>query len=442
MRYATQYPLPTYLMAFAVGDVRGRARPEGRRADRGVAPARGARRPRRADRRDRPRDRRLSRGALGPYPFEKYALVMLPEFSGGIEHAGITFQSRSARRSPRSRGTSRWSRTSSGTSGTATSSPSPPGTICGSRRGWPRSSAPRRCASSRIERGAGTLLGDTFWPQRGAAVRDLDLAPGEKYTSGPYSRAAWLLTQIRTLAGEDAFWGALRRDPRGAPLRRGGDRRAPRRLRAGRSARRRSRGPGRRSTPRRCPTIDVAAAGEGEAVVTLHDPEGDPARAHHDRVAPRGRDDRGGGARLRAASHLAPQGRGRFRRASIPATSTRRSTASAPTTRPPGASRRWWPAARAALGCHGVALRGPAGRARTRGHRGRRALRPSRPRLSLDSSLRLDSEAAKAAAIEAACITAAGEPDTTGEAQVDGDDHRPAPRHAALRRARLRRLLR
>src|SRR5262249_35107626 len=36
------------------------------------------------------------------------------------------------------------------------------------------------------------------------------LVAGAKYTTGPYQRAAWLLTQIRARIGEEAFWGALR----------------------------------------------------------------------------------------------------------------------------------------------------------------------------------------------------------------------------------------
>ncbi len=60
------------------------------------------------------------------------------------------------------------------------------------------------------ESGAGTLNGDELGLAGRDAVRDPSLAPGEKYTSGPYGRAAWLLTQIRSLAGEEAFWSALR----------------------------------------------------------------------------------------------------------------------------------------------------------------------------------------------------------------------------------------
>ena len=39
---------------------------------------------------------------------------------------------------------------------------------------------------------------------------DPTAAPGDKYTNGAYGRSAWLLTQIRSVLGEDAFWGILR----------------------------------------------------------------------------------------------------------------------------------------------------------------------------------------------------------------------------------------
>jgi aminopeptidase N len=42
------------------------------------------------------------------------------------------------------------------------------------------------------------------------AVVDPSLHSLDKYTSGPYQRAAWLITQIRATVGENAFWASLR----------------------------------------------------------------------------------------------------------------------------------------------------------------------------------------------------------------------------------------
>ncbi len=58
--------------------------------------------------------------------------------------------------------------------------------------------------------GTAVAVGEARAVVAGEAVRDLALPPGQKYTSGPYDRAAWLLTQMRALAGEAAFWGAIR----------------------------------------------------------------------------------------------------------------------------------------------------------------------------------------------------------------------------------------
>src|SRR5207245_2462397 len=57
----------------------------------------------------------------------------------------------------------------------------------------------------------GRLFGhdNSFSP--GDAIVDPDLHGLGKYTSGPYQRAAWTITQIRALVGETAFWASLRR---------------------------------------------------------------------------------------------------------------------------------------------------------------------------------------------------------------------------------------
>jgi aminopeptidase N len=50
------------------------------------------------------------------------------------------------------------------------------------------------------------LLGRFFGFESGAAARDPRLPPGAKYTSGPYERSAWVISQLRSQMGEDSFW--------------------------------------------------------------------------------------------------------------------------------------------------------------------------------------------------------------------------------------------
>jgi hypothetical protein len=66
-------------------------------------------------------------------------------------------------------------------------------------------SRPRRDAE-----GKGRLFGFDFPFDPRDAIQDLSLALLERYTSGPYERSAWLLTQIRARVGEEAFWRELR----------------------------------------------------------------------------------------------------------------------------------------------------------------------------------------------------------------------------------------
>ena len=209
MRYETAYTLPTYLMAFAVGDFEVDTTMKGdlpvsvwRR--RGLPGSYGAVLDEMVG--------MISRfeALLGPYPFEKYALVQLPVLpAGGLENAGITFQYEGIGVEP--------------LSGDLYLTSHELGhqwfgdlvTVEGWDDLW-------------IKEGMATLLeveglrphtelagpmglnGEMFYAVEGEAIRDTSLHDLEKYTSGPYGRAAWLLTQIRSLVGEETFWGTLR----------------------------------------------------------------------------------------------------------------------------------------------------------------------------------------------------------------------------------------
>ncbi|AGP41770.1 M1 family metallopeptidase [Sorangium cellulosum] len=209
MRYATDYTVPTYLMAFAIGDFevegtmkgslpvsvwhrRGVPGDYGRLLDEAV------------------RSIGLFEELLVPYPFEKYAVVLVPEFGGGIENLGISFQGELGSTAP-------------------TMSEDLKLTIHEIAHQWfgdlvtvkswddlwIKEGMATLLASegARVyldESGEGTLNGDSFSAGSHNPIVDPDLAPADKYTSGPYGRAAWLLTQIRSLVGEEAFWGTLR----------------------------------------------------------------------------------------------------------------------------------------------------------------------------------------------------------------------------------------
>ncbi|WP_437731227.1 M1 family metallopeptidase [Sorangium sp. So ce1335] len=210
LRYETAYPLPTYLMAFAIGDFEVE---HGAAGDLPLAVWR---------RRGLPGDhgklldeiaRAIGRfeELLVPYPFEKYALVLLPDFSvGGIEHAGISFQ-----REERSTQPALASDLLLTTHELAHQWFGDLVTVETWDDLWIKEGMATLLEQEAVraytdESGAGTLNGDELGVHPGDAVRDVSLAPGEKYTSGPYGRAAWLLTQIRSLTGEEAFWSALR----------------------------------------------------------------------------------------------------------------------------------------------------------------------------------------------------------------------------------------
>jgi aminopeptidase N len=210
MKYETAYTLPTYLMAFAIGEFEVASTTKG---DLPVSVWRRRGASGDYDMMLKELVRLIARyeELLVPYPFEKYALVLLPDFSsGGIEHASVTFQREVSSAEPRLSGdliltahelSHQWF-----------------GDLV-TIKSWDDVWIKEGMATllehegARIytdEDGKGTLNGDAFFPENGVAIRDTSLKPDQKYTSGAYSRAAWLLSQIRSLIGEDAFWKTLR----------------------------------------------------------------------------------------------------------------------------------------------------------------------------------------------------------------------------------------
>lgn len=272
MRYATRVPLPTYLMAFAVSDFEVEKKAQGdvpisvwhRRGVPGDYPGLLHEIGREID---------LYAERLGPYPFDAYALVMLPDFSGGMENAGITFQTESRSAQP-----SLGSDVALGAHELGHQWFGDLVTVATWNDLWIKegmatllSAEARRAVEDQSD--SGTLLGDSFGAHDGDAIRDRRLPAGKKYTSGPYDRAAWLFTQVRAVVGKKAFWRTLRGllqehrfgvvstkdvlDAFAPALGHDASERAQRAVDA-------------KVTPK----IGVGAAPMGGAYVTLHDPEG------------------------------------------------------------------------------------------------------------------------------------------------------------------------
>jgi hypothetical protein len=211
MKYATSYPLPTYLMAFAVGtfDVERGTGPRGLPLSIWHRPGvPGDYRRTLAE-----LDRLIGRfeGLTGvAYPFEKYALVLLPEFRGGEEHASASFQDETKSAQPDSGAdlilaahelAHQWF-----------------GDLVTVETWddlWVKEGMATLLETEGVRPyydrdGRGTFGADVFAVRRGQAARDPSRAPEEKYTTGPYGRAAWVLAQVRDRVGEAAFGGAWR----------------------------------------------------------------------------------------------------------------------------------------------------------------------------------------------------------------------------------------
>ena len=206
MKYQTAYPLPPYLMAFAVGEF------DVEEATAGTLPLSIWHRPGVAASypetlAELTRQLATFESLLGPYPFEKYALVMVPDFGGGMENASITFQSEVQGAEPalsmsllaHELGHQWW--------GDAV-------TVSTWDDLWIKEGMAVLLENEAArpfddETSTGALFAERYYVEAYAA-RDVSLAPLEKYTSGPYDRAAWIFTQIRHQVGEQTFWSTLR----------------------------------------------------------------------------------------------------------------------------------------------------------------------------------------------------------------------------------------
>lgn len=210
MGYKTRYTIPTYLMAFAIGDFTVATQYHQKLPIQVVA------------RRGLPVDYEGMLGALtsmmktiesklGPYPFEKYAIVVLPEYRGGMEHAGITFQAEIGSTQGSISydfGLSAHELTHQWFGDLMTIKSWNDLWI---KEGMATLMAEEATRAFEDKNGSGRLFGRNFGVRPGDAVIDTELAPDDKYTSGPYGRAAWVYTQVRKAAGDQAFFEMLRK---------------------------------------------------------------------------------------------------------------------------------------------------------------------------------------------------------------------------------------
>ena len=210
MAYETQNPLPTYVMAFAVGNFESKIQklPNGKEisvwARRGVPVDFGGVLKATVD------QIHSYETLLIPYPWEKYAIVLLPELGGGMENISITFNDET--------------NSSQGSYGGDWSLMAHElghqwfgdfVTVKGWNDLWIKEGMATLLAAESTrafedKRSSGRAMGRSYWFVAGQAIYDDALPPDEKYTSGPYDRAAWLLTQIRVTIGEKLFWSTLR----------------------------------------------------------------------------------------------------------------------------------------------------------------------------------------------------------------------------------------
>lgn len=211
MKYQTQYTLPNYLMAFAVGEFTVATTHHGQLPVSIVA------------RKGLPVDftgllketvRQIAtyEKLLVPFPFEKYMVVLLPEFSsGGIEHAGITFNSESSSSDSRLSSDLGLMAHELGHQWFGDLVTVETWDDLWIKEGMATLLTEESTRMYADQNGSRRLFGREFEVEEEEAILDTQLKPEDKYTSGPYGRSAWLLTQIRSYVGEEAFWSTLRK---------------------------------------------------------------------------------------------------------------------------------------------------------------------------------------------------------------------------------------
>jgi aminopeptidase N len=205
--YALDKPIPTYLMAFAAGQLDHTDRPTGSSVPLAVWYRKGL--PIQPDSTlDAVADAMSSfEKLLGPYPWDSYAVVLVPQYGGGMENATVTFDSEASGLGNVSFGLNAhelghhwfgdWV------------------TMRGYADVWVKEGMATLLAAEasrgrRDREHKGRYFGTDFSFNPDDAIVDPMLTGLDRYTSGPYERAAWTISQIRARVGEEAFWASLR----------------------------------------------------------------------------------------------------------------------------------------------------------------------------------------------------------------------------------------
>lgn len=206
VRYAMAQPLPTYLMAFAAGDLEHAERTSGR-VPLAVWHRRGATVDTAAHLDVIERQLAQFESLVGPYPFDRYAVVLLPGFPGGMENATITFNSETSGVGAINEGLNAHELAHHWFGDWVT--------MRDYRDVWIKEGLATLLAAEatrpvRDTEARGRLFGAFFNFNPSDAVVDDTLYGLDRYTSGPYERSAWMMTQVRARVGEAAFWATLR----------------------------------------------------------------------------------------------------------------------------------------------------------------------------------------------------------------------------------------
>jgi len=205
MMYRTDFDLPTYVMAFAVGDFSVEAY-QYKTKELSIWSRKGLPLNAKALLEETVRQVDFFSERLGDYPWEKYAIVLIPHFGGGMENVSITFNDEgrsSVADHPADRSLMAHELAHQWFGNWVTVKSWDDLWI---KEGLATFLSAEVLRTFRETKTGERFTGNFFSFRSGQAIYDASLTPEKKFTSGPYTRAAWLLNQIRALIGEDKFW--------------------------------------------------------------------------------------------------------------------------------------------------------------------------------------------------------------------------------------------
>ena len=203
--YALDKPIPTYMMAFAAGQLDHADRTDGR-VPLSVWYRRGLVLDPDATLDVVAQAMAIFEDRVGPYPWDSYSVVLLP-YGGGMENATITFNNETSGQGLASLGLNAHELAHHWFGDWVTMHSYDDVWF---KEGMATLLAAEATRPDRDDQDRGRLLAHDFYYSADDAIVDPTLTGLDKYTSGPYDRAASLITEIRARVGEDAFWADLR----------------------------------------------------------------------------------------------------------------------------------------------------------------------------------------------------------------------------------------